>query len=213
MKHITNPVLFVLAVFCFFPLVGCADAPQGPLAQAQALMDPAYRSKVFWIKGAGPREKINEWTYYFYDPTAAGNARMVRIVDDKVEIFQPANFGSPARESSTFNPFFVKVSVQKALSTAAAYANEQKISYDHVRVQLRRPSSDQAPSWRVELLENAHNLGTVYISPENGQLVYFNSTRSSPDSAAGFFNDVKRTFLGIGGDLEQFFTGERTVDQ
>jgi len=30
-------------------------------------------------------------------------------------------------------------------------------------------------------------------------------------NAAG--NDIKNTFLGIGGDLQQFFTGERTVDQ
>ena len=31
--------------------------------------------------------------------------------------------------------------------------------------------------------------------------------------AAGFGNDVKNTFLGVGGDLQQFFTGERTVDK
>jgi hypothetical protein len=33
------------------------------------------------------------------------------------------------------------------------------------------------------------------------------------DDARNFGNDVKNTFLGIGGDLQEFFTGQRTVDK
>jgi hypothetical protein len=39
------------------------------------------------------------------------------------------------------------------------------------------------------------------------------STGGLVGDAKRFGNDVKRTFLGIGGDLQEFFTGERTVDQ
>jgi hypothetical protein len=40
-----------------------------------------------------------------------------------------------------------------------------------------------------------------------------NSDDDSSDNSGGFGNDVKRTFLGIGGDLQEFFTGQRTVDK
>ena len=37
--------------------------------------------------------------------------------------------------------------------------------------------------------------------------------KSSSSDSGGFGDDVKSTFLGIGGDLQEFFTGERTVDK
>jgi hypothetical protein len=81
---------------------------------------------------------------------------------------------------------------------------------------------DQEPRWRIQLLDGGASRGFVFVRAAEGTFAHYepSSHRHSGGSgdsvsanaqAAG--NDIKNTFLGIGGDLQQFFTGERTVDQ
>ncbi|MEI9999180.1 MAG: hypothetical protein WDO13_08400 [Verrucomicrobiota bacterium] len=53
----------------------------------------------------------------------------------------------------------------------------------------------------------------MFAPPGSTPTASSSSTGGVVGDAEKIGNDVKKTFLGIGGDLQQFFTGERTVDQ
>ncbi len=196
------------------PAMGHAGGESAATQQAQSLIAQPYRTQVLFLQGSGTPQAINRWTYFFYDPSAENNLREVQIVDGKVALFKPADLHRAVRSDLVFDPGLNKVGVESALKTANDYAAQNQISYDHVRVLLRRPSAGVAPQWRVELLQDESSHGVVYTGPDGGLDHYAAAgTSGGSDSAAGFFNDVKNTFLGIGGDLQEFFTGERTVDQ
>ena len=86
---------------------------------------------------------------------------------------------------------------------------------------LKQTSANKPFRWRVELLNSGKSKGYVYVNALDDTVAYYagpssgksSSSGSSDNSAEGFAHDVKHTFLGIGGDLEEFFTGERTVDK
>jgi hypothetical protein len=75
----------------------------------------------------------------------------------------------------------------------------------------------------VQLLNDGKNKGFVFVDATTGTFASYKPAGSHHSSGGGgdsveananaAGNDIKNTFLGIGGDLQQFFTGERTVDQ
>jgi hypothetical protein len=98
------------------------------------------------------------------------------------------------------------------------------LAYDHVRALLRITTKDQAFRWRVQLLNGSASKGFVFVNASDGTFATYAPPGSIPSKggtgtggvagdAHRAANDVKNTFLGIGGDLQEFFTGERTVDQ
>jgi hypothetical protein len=73
----------------------------------------------------------------------------------------------------------------------------------------------------VGLVHDGKKLGYVMVNALDDTVADYTppttdkngSASSSDDDSKGFFNKVQKTFLGIGGDLQEFFTGERTVDK
>jgi hypothetical protein len=110
-----------------------------------------------------------------------------------------------------------------ALADAQNYAAQHAIAYDGVRALLRLTADKQTLRWRVELMDGTVNKGFVFTNASDGTFAMYAPPGSAPSGsgtgggvvgdAKQFGNDVKHTFLGIGGDLQEFFTGERTVDQ
>ena len=111
-----------------------------------------------------------------------------------------------------------------ALVAAQNYAAQHSLAYDHVRALLRVTTKDQSFRWRVQLLDGSTSKGFVFVNASDGTFAMYAppgsiSAKSGTNTGgvAGDVhraaNDVKDTFLGIGGDLQEFFTGERTVDQ
>lgn len=184
-----------------------------PYATAQSVIDAKHRSEVFWIKGIGTPEKITTWTYYFYDPSVAGKTRMVTVVDGKIDRVQPGEFKTAPTEALFFDPKSTATG-DAALAAVKTHAEKAKITCDKVKLQLRRNATGEPPAWRAELYQGDRFAGTVYLK-ENGSVARYDPDKpaAQPASADKFFKDVETTFKGIGGDLEQFFTGERTVDQ
>jgi hypothetical protein len=111
-----------------------------------------------------------------------------------------------------------------ALAAAQNYAAQHTLAYDNVRALLRMPAANEAFRWRVQLLNGPASKGFVFVNATDGTFAMYAppgsvSTKSGTGTggvagdARRAANDVKDTFLGIGGDLQEFFTGERTVDQ
>ena len=206
--------LFLVCGALLFPEHACAQSPS-VTQQAQSLIDARYRGEVLFIRGKGTPTAITSWTYFFYDPSAPNNFREVKIVDGKVDTFQPADLHRSAVSTLVFDPALNPVSIDSALKTVQDYAAKNQITYNQTRVLLRRPAAGQAPAWRIQLLQDGRSRGVITTDSPGAAFVKYDASSGDggPHTAAEFGEDVKGTFLGIGGDLEQFFTGKRTVDQ
>jgi len=190
---------------------------------ARQAVGPQVQDKVVSVYGIGSPAAIDKWYIIFYDPSVPSHGRAVLVEHDQITKTYPANGGTTYSASLSFDPSRI-TSEGPALDAAQGYAAKHHIAYDSVKALLRQTSSSKPFRWRIELLDVGASKGFVYVNALDDTVAAYSSpssknssTGSSSDSsdktAAGFANDVKGTFLGIGGDLQEFFTGERTVDK
>ena len=172
------------------------------------------------VYGTGTPSAIEKWYIIFYDPAVASHGRAVLVENNKITKTYPANGGTTYSSALTFDPSRI-TSEGPALNAAQGYAAKHGIAYDSVHALLKQTGVNKPFRWRVELLHSGKSKGYVYVNALDDTVASYaepssgkkSSSGSSDSSAEGFANDVKSTFLGIGGDLEEFFTGERTVDK
>lgn len=190
---------------------------------AQQSVDASVRDHLVSVYGTGTPTAINRWWVIFYDPSVTSHGRAVKIENGQVTKTYEAQGGVVYQQDLTFKRDHV-TGENAALENARNYATQQNITYDSVRALLRRNSTEGQLRWRVELMNAGNNKGFVFTNSANGSFAMYSPAGSTPtatkSSTGGLVgdakqlgNDVKHTFLGIGGDLQEFFTGERTVDQ
>jgi len=208
---------------------GPITGPQGTSAQqafdvAKDGVDTELRGRVVSVYGTGTPSAIDTWWVIFYDPSFPSHGHAVRVENGQIVRSYEAKGGVVYGDTLTFSPDQVG-GANKALQAAEDYASQHSLAYDHVRALLRLTTHDQTLRWRVQLLDGGVSKGFVFVDAASGAFAHYEPTArhhhgggtGTGDSveananAAG--NDIKNTFLGIGGDLQQFFTGERTVDQ
>jgi hypothetical protein len=193
---------------------------------AKSSVDPEVADRVVSVYGVGTPTAVTRWWVIFYDPSVPSHGRAVKVENGQVTKTYEAQGGVVYQQDLTFDRSRVSGEAA-ALQNAQSYAAQQGITYDGVRALLRRNSTQGSLRWRVELLNGAANKGFVFTNSSNGTFAMYappgadgsghNGSTGSGGGLVGdakqFGNDVKHTFLGIGGDLQEFFTGERTVDQ
>lgn len=186
-------------------------------------VDPSLRDHVVSVYGVGTPAAIQTWWVIFYDPSVASHGRAVKVDNGAITKTYEAKSGVVYDDQLTFAPSQV-TGEAPALAAAQNYAAQHAIAYDHVRVLLRNTTTNQAFRWRVELMNGSTNKGFVFANTTDGSFAMYAPAGSQPThtgaSTGGVAgdvehaaNEVKSTFLGIGGDLQEFFTGDRTVDQ
>jgi hypothetical protein len=184
-------------------------------------VDASLRARVVSLYGTGTPAGIQTWWVIFYDPSVPSHGRAVRVENGQITRTYEAKGGVVYGDTLTFDPGQI-TGLGKALTAAENYAAQHAIAYSHVRALLRLTTADSNIRWRIQLLNGAHSKGFVFVNANDGSFAMYAPAGSHHDSggtgsvegdakAAG--NDIKNTFLGIGGDLQEFFTGERTVDQ
>ena len=216
---------FLTATLAFLGLVllsGTASAQDsGTVASAFQVARPAVKpelqTKVVSVYGTGSASAIDKWYVIFYDPSVASHGRAVLVENGKISKTYVANGGATYSKDLTFDPSRI-TSEAPALSAAQTYATKHKITYDSVHALLKETALNKPFRWRVELLHDGHTRGFVYVNALDDTVAAYESPaakkKSSSSSDSDDFGDgVKSTFLGIGGDLQEFFTGERTVDK
>jgi hypothetical protein len=195
---------------------------------ARQAVKPEVQTKVVSLYGIGTPSTIQKWYIIFYDPTVSSHGRAVLVENSQITKTYMANGGTTYAENLSFDPSRIS-SEGPALSAAQGYAAKHNISYDTVHALLKQTAVNKPFRWRVELLNGGKSRGYVYVNalddtvasysgPSESKTASTSSSSSSSDSSTGngakkLGNDVKSTFLGIGGDLQEFFTGERTVDK
>ena len=187
---------------------------------ARPAVNPEVQNKVVSVYGIGTPSTIEKWYIIFYDPTVATHGRAVLVENNKITKTYPANGGKTYSAQLTFDPSRI-TSEGPALSAAQGYASKHDITYDSVTALLHQTGVNKPFRWKIGLLDAGKSKGYVYVNALDDSVAFYaapssgksSSSGSSDETAAGFANDVKNTFLGIGGDLQEFFTGERTVDK
>ena len=210
---------------CALLLAGTAWAQDsGTVTQAFAVarqsMSPDIQTHVVSAYGIGTPTVIQKWYFIFYDPSVPSHGRAVLVENNQITKTYPANGGTTYASKLTFDPARVS-SEGPALSAAQGYAAKHNLTYNSVTALLKDTSSDKPFRWRIGLVNDQVVVGYLYVNAVDDTVAYYSSgsgthkssSGGSDDSVSGAANDVKNTFLGIGGDLQQFFTGERTVDK
>ena len=218
------------AVFTALTLMpGHAQVPPPASSAADAVnvakdgVDASLRDRIVSVYGVGTPAAVQTWWVIFYDPSAASHGRAVRVENGQITRTYEAKGGVVYPDTLTFARSQV-TGEGPALATAQNYAGQHALAYDRVRVLLRVTTTGQDFRWRVQLLDGTKSQGFVFVHATDGSLAMYAPPGSvAPGGGAGTggvagdvqraANDVKDTFLGIGGDLQEFFTGERTVDQ
>jgi len=189
---------------------------------AKTGVDAPLRDRIVSVYGVGTPAAIQTWWVIFYDPAMASHGRVVKVENGQVTKTYEAKGGVVYGDTLTFAGTQV-TGEGTALAVAQDYAGKHALAYDHVRALLRVTPDNQIPRWRIELLDGATNKGFVFVNATDGAFALYappGSVAHKDATGTGIAtdvqhagNDVKNTFLGIGGDLQEFFTGERTVDQ
>ncbi len=181
--------------------------------QAKALSVEKDRTHVLSIFGKGSAVDVKTWYVNFYDPDSPSKGRVVVVQDGKVIRSHAAEGRSTYDDDLSFDPTMSKVTSETAMKTAKTYAEHNQIAYNTTTVLLRRPDHGKAPAWRVGLLQDGNSRGFVFVKSEDGALASYAPPSKPEKNIKDFGRDVESTFRGIGADLEEFFTGERTVDK
>jgi hypothetical protein len=193
---------------------------------ARTAVSPALQNKVVSLYGLGTPAAIQKWYVIFYDPSVPSHGRAVLVENGAIIKSYPAEGGVTYSSRLTFDPSRI-TGEEPALNAAQNYATRHNIAYDSVRALLKQTSVTRPFRWRIELMDAGKGEGFVLVNAVDDSVADFDppdsaapvhhATGTGTGSVAGdaqdFGNDVKNTFLGIGGDLQQFFTGERTVDR
>ncbi len=202
------------------PAISAADA----VRIAGAGVDPSMHDHIVSVYGVGAPAGIQSWWVIYYDPSVPSHGHAVCVENGQITRQYEAKSGIVYDQALTFASSQV-TGEGPALMAAQNYAAAHALAYDQVRVLLRLTAPDQSYRWRVQLLNGGKNKGFVFVNTTDGSFAMYSPpgkvhTHTSASTGGGVAgdvqqvgNDVKNTFLGIGGDLQEFFTGERTVDQ
>ena len=190
---------------------------------ARAAVQPDLQTRVVSVYGVGQPDVIQKWYIIFYDPAVASHGRAVLVQNGAIVKTYEARGGAVYSSRLTFDPSRI-TSEEPALNAAQNYASRHNIAYNGVRALLKQTSLNKPFRWKIELMDSGRSEGFVYVNAIDDTISSYaaaparapapgSGPASASTDAQNFGDDVKNTFLGIGGDLQQFFTGERTVDR
>jgi hypothetical protein len=235
-RFLLSSLAALAALFLVSATVRAESTVNQAFQVARGAVNPDIQTHVVSIYGTGTTDAIQKWYIIFYDPAIPSHGRAVLVEDGQIVKTYAANGGAVYRSDLTFDPSRLTPE-GPALAAAQGYAAKHYLTYDSVRALLKQNSLDHPFRWRIELMNGVKSKGYVFINALDSsvasyappgsanQVAQTDSTTTTTtttrrtdsddngDNSGGFGNDVKRTFLGIGGDLQEFFTGERTVDK
>jgi hypothetical protein len=210
-------------VLAYFALAISASALSGDKAAyeiAKGAVQAPQQKKVLSFFGRGSSKEIKTWFIKFPDGEKLSSAQVVVVENGKIE---RQNVGdAPSSELRLgFDPASCKVPVETALQTASEYARQSVIPYDSTRVYLNRFGAGKPAVWTVEMIYEGRSQGFIYADAKDGRFAGYRpppsgdqNVKGSPTSSGkAFMKEVEDTFVDVGADLEEFFTGERTIDK
>ena len=173
------------------------------------------------IETENAKLKPRFWWIRFYDDSLFFKARVVQMIGpEMMKNVEPANPFDGGNVEYVISPDQLKYDSDKVINFIERAAKENKIPLHSINLRLEKPHPGESnPIWYSEWFsENRKSLGKLNVSATTGKVtevigLKIKDPRFAGVSKKSFPENVEDTFLGIGADLEEFFTGKRTVDQ
>ena len=166
------------------------------------------------------------WTVLLNDPLARGGVREIEVSKGHIVSERtPVKAYSGQGEGIVLNFTLLNLDSQGAFAVAETEARNAKIGFYGADYLLRCEDNGSAPIWVVQLLDQQqHSLGSVSIAADSGTVVaktFGGKTPQESGAANGgvkehlvrFSESVGRSVRHVSGNVEEFLTGERTLDK
>ncbi|MBI4028381.1 MAG: hypothetical protein HY360_25575 [Verrucomicrobia bacterium] len=161
------------------------------------------------------------WWLRFYDDQVFLRLRAVQMIGaEMVRNVEPGNPFDGGSSKCIILPDSLKYDSEKCIAFMEKAASENNIPLHSLNMKLYKPYPGESnPLWFFEWFDDKlDSLGSITISATSGKVteivdLKIKTNRLRPVAKRSASQEMEDTFLGIGGELEEFFTGKRTVDQ
>lgn len=159
------------------------------------------------------------WWIRFYDEKLLLKVRSVHMIGPEIiENIIPGNPFDGGNANHIIMRDQIKYDSEYCINFMEKAAKANKIPLHSLKVKLEKPYPGETnPMWSFEWFDEAHkSLGSIVMSATTAKvtkIVRLKLKKFEGVSHKTMGQNVEDTFLGVGGDLEEFFTGKRTVDQ
>jgi len=218
-------VALIVALFLPLAAFGRETAYQA-LRTVGAERSKTLLNNVIEVKGRNGAPQPEVWTVLLNDPLARGGVREIEVSKGHIVSERtPVRAYSGQGEGIVLNFTLLNLDSQGAFAVAETEARNAKIGFYGADYLLRCEDNGSAPIWVVQLLDQQqHSLGSVSIAADSGTVVaktFGGKTPQESGAANGgvkehlvrFSESVGRSVRHVSGNVEEFLTGERTLDK
>jgi len=217
-------------VFCAFLIVlgiGILRAEEKPpsafetLKAAKKLLGEKVGDNVLQMKCENAMLRPRLWWIRYYDDSLFLKVRSVQMVGPEMtKNIAPGNLFDGGDSNYIMLKEQLKVDSEKCISFVEKAAKQSEIPLHSLNIRLEKPhGGETSPIWHFVWFDEAgRKLGSIDISAVTGKITAVENLKLKTKnienvSTKSFPKNVEDTFLGIGADLEEFFTGKRTVNK
>lgn len=192
--------------------------------------DQSLLQRVVEVKGRNGTSQPEKWTVVLDDPLARGGVREIEVANGHIVSERtPVKAYSGKADGIAMNFQKLNLDSEGAFTVASDEARNAKVGFEAVDYVLRCDDANAAPTWVLQLLdEHQRSLGSITIAADNGTVLNksFGSAanaggRGTTSTTAGdgqsrkdnLGHRIDRSLHRAGASLEEFFTGERTLDR
>jgi hypothetical protein len=222
-----HPMRTLLNLIAFTVLASGITAAEKPmtafevLKETQKQLGPKYAKTFLSMESDGAKVRPRYWWVRFYDDSLWLKIRAVHMVGpDMIENKVPANILDGGNKELIIQQEQLKYDSEKCIAFIEKAAKENGIALHALNIKLVKPHPGESNQiWTFEWLdENDRNIGKLSISATTGRVteivgLKIKDPRLQGVSKKKLSENVEDTFLGIGADLEEFFTGKRTIGE
>jgi hypothetical protein len=189
------------------------------LKTAAEIVPQNVRNQLIKIEGQEGRLHPQVWQVTFFDTSASMDQRVVTV--SRGEILtdeEPFALLDNVNLSSCIDLHDVKLDSKQVIDGIHRLCYENRLPLYIMDITLEKSQKGKVTPLWVCVLKNArgNEFGIVKVSAKSGKILETEDVTLTADSKLraekSFGQKTADTFLGIGADMEQFFTGKRTVD-
>jgi hypothetical protein len=215
---------FLLLLIFNLSLSQAADKPLTAfevLKHAEKQLGEKYSKKLVSMESQNAKLRPRYWWIRFYDDTVWLKVRAVQMIGpEMIRNIIPGNPFDGGNAEHLIDPDQLKYDSERCIAFIEKAAAQNQIPLHALNAKLEKPHPGESnPIWTFDWLDETDvSLGKISISATTGKVteiigLKIKDPRFQGVSKKTLSQGVGDTFMGIGADLEEFFTGKRSVDK
>ncbi len=196
--------------------------------------DRGLLNRVVEVKGESGVPQPETWVVVIDDPLARGGVREIEVANGRVVSERtPVKKYSGISTGTAMNFERLNLDSKGAFTIAEQEAKIARVSFDAVDYILRKDEDRGFPVWKLQLLDpELRRVATLTIAADTGAVLgrefqqpelrddlrqeesaVKEYVEAGKEEGVHIGRKIERSFRKVGGSLEEFFTGKRTIDR